>query len=140
MADLKFAGETFRMSESIGLMPLMKFAKVAKAGVDSDDLDGLAALYDLLEQCVAEEDWERFQATATKSRADGEKLMAVVSDVFEALSQRPTGRPSDSSGGPKPMHQNSEAVSSLRVVAREEAAGRPDRALMVLMAHEAQTA
>lgn len=137
MTDIDFGGETFRRADAIGLMALMRFAHVAKSGTDSNDLDGLAALYDLLEQCIDAEDWGRFQVTAMRVKAKGDDLMAVVGKVIQGESGRPTVRPSDSSAGPTIIAPSSEGASYLRVVAREEAAGRPDRALMVLMAQEA---
>lgn len=119
------------MADRIGLMPLMRFAKVAKARVDSADLAGLAAMYDLLEQCIAESDWDRFEAHADKSRADGDDLMAVVGRVFEVLTERPTSRPSDSSDGPATTSAKSEGGSSGEaLVASLEAEGRPSWALM----------
>jgi hypothetical protein len=130
-------GEQFGMAENVGAMPLMRFAKVAKSGGDSANLDGLVAMYDLLEQCIEPSEWVRFQAHADRVRADGEKLMAVVSDVFQALADRPTGRPSASSGGPKNTKPRSVAGSSSKVIKRLEREGRPDLALMVTMAQEA---
>ena len=123
-------------------MPLMRFAKVAKAGVDAEDLDGLAALYDLLEQCIHDDEWTRFQETADRTRADGEELMAVIGKVFEALAARPTSLPSDSSAGQPttPQRSASEDTSYLRVVQRLEAQGRPDQALIVLESNEARLA
>lgn len=138
--EIEFAGESFATADKIGLMPLMRFAKVAKAGADSQDMDGLAALYDLLEQSIADTDWERFQAAADRTRADGEELMGVIGKVFEALSERPTRLPSDSSAGQTATPQSSADASYLRVVERLEGEGRPDRALMVLMANESSVA
>jgi hypothetical protein len=92
----------------------------------------------LLEQCIAEENWERFQLHAMKTRAKGDDLMGVVGKVIEAISNRPTERPSDSSVGPGSTPPKSEDASYLRVVQREEESGRPDRALMVLMAQESR--
>jgi hypothetical protein len=140
VSDVEFCGERFRMAERVGLMPMMRFAKVAKAGVDSDDLDGLAAMYDLLEQCIADDEWARFQAHADKTRADGDELMRVVKDVFEVLSARPTRRPSGSSDGPQTTEPSSTGDSYSQVIAREEAAGRPDRALILVQAQEARAA
>jgi hypothetical protein len=140
VSDIEFCGERFRMAERVGLMPMMRFAKVAKAGVDSDDLDGLAAMYDLLEQCIADDEWARFQAHADRTRADGDELMSVVKRVFEVLSERPTRRPSDSSGGPLTTEPSSTDGSFSQVIAREEAAGRPDRALILVQAQEARAA
>jgi hypothetical protein len=140
VAEIEFEGERFGMAEAIGAMPLMRFAKVAKSGADSNNMDGLVAMYDLLEQCIAPSEWVRFQAHADKTRADGEKLMGVVGKVFEALSERPTGRPSDSSGGPKSTKRNSAGGSSSKVIKRYEKKGRPDLALMITLADEARSA
>jgi hypothetical protein len=140
VSEVEFLGEQFRIAERVGLMPMMRFAKVAKDGGDSDDLAGLTAMYDLLEQCLAEDEWERFQAHADNTRADGEELMGVVARVFEVLSARPTRRPSGSSAGPSTTARNSTVDSSSQVIAREEAAGRPDRALILVQAQEARAA
>lgn len=137
---VEFGGELFIVADKIGLMPLMRFAKVAKAGVDSADLDGLAAMYDLLEQCIAPEEWARFEAHADKIRADGEELMRVVGKVFEILTDRPTVRPSDSSDGPTTTGPRFTSTSVERVSSRLEDSGRPDLALFVNRAAEAQTA
>jgi hypothetical protein len=142
VAEIEFEGERFGMAEAIGAMPLMRFAKVAKSGADSNNMDGLVAMYDLLEQCIEPAEWVRFQAHADKTRADGEKLMTVVGKVFEALSERPTGRPSASSGGPKSIKRKSASggAPSSKVVRRLEKSGRPDLALMVTLADETRSA
>ena len=134
---VEFAGEEFAMADRIGLMPLMRFAKTAKAGADTQDLDGLVAMYDLLEQCIDPADWPRFQETANRERADGEQLMAVVGKVFQALAARPTRRSSDSSDGPTTTPANSAGDFSSQVVERLEQQGRPDLALVVEMANSA---
>lgn len=118
------------MADAVGLMPLMRFAKVAKSGVDSDDMDGLVAMYDLLEQCIAPQDWGRFQAHADKVRADGEMLMGVVADVMGRLASRPTRRSSPSSDGPTSTGTSSTDDSYSRVMRRYE--GRPDIHLMLM--------
>jgi hypothetical protein len=137
-ATVEFAGERFGIADRVGLMAMMRFAKVAKSGVDSNELDGLAAMYDLLEQCIADDEWERFQAHADKVRADGDELMTVVNNVFGVLSERPTRRPSDSSAGPSTTKANSTGDSSSRVIARLEEQGRPDLALVVSRAQAAR--
>jgi hypothetical protein len=50
-------------------MALMRFAHVAKSGTDSNEMDGLAAMYDLLEPPSHPDEWDRFQAHAIKTRA-----------------------------------------------------------------------
>lgn len=141
MSEVEFGGETFRTADSIGLMALMRFAHVAKGGTDSNDMAGLAAMYDLLEQCFPAEEFDRFQQVALRTKAKGDELMAVVGKVVEAISARPTGRPSDSSAGPAVIEPSSGDASSseaphLRVVRHWEEKGRPDVAFMVQMAQE----
>lgn len=141
-ATVTFKGEQFRVSDSIALMALIKFAHVAKGGTDSNEMDGLAAMYDLLSSAIAEDEWSRFQDHAIKTRATDADLMTLVRKVINRETERPTSRPSDSSDGPEITEPSSEDDSStpdtlsLRVVRRLEAEGRPDKALMVLMAGE----
>lgn len=128
-----FNGAEFAVASKIGLMPLMRFAKVAKAGVDSSDEEGMVAMYDLLQQCIADEEWTRFEAHADKTRADDQELLQVVKDVMAILSERPTSRPSASSDGPQSTAPTSEEdSSSLEVVRRLKSQGRPDLAMAVL--------
>lgn len=140
MSEVEFGGEKFRTADAIGLMALMRFAHVARSGTDANDLAGLAAMYDLLEQCFPEAEFERFQQVALRTKAKGDELMGVVGKVIEAISARPTGRPSDSSDGPISIEPSSGDVSSsaepahLRVVKHWEEKGRPDVAYMVQMA------
>lgn len=45
-------GRYFRMSDRVGLMPLLRFAHSARGGVDSTDPKALIALYDMIADCV----------------------------------------------------------------------------------------
>jgi len=138
--SVEFLGARFRTADKVGLMPLMKFAMTARKGVQSDDLDGLAAMYALIRDCVdqtrpqkpvldengqpvirdgkpvTEDDgpseWDRFEQHAIDSKAEAEDLFKVVSDVIQALSARPTRRPGDSSAGPQTTSDSSKAISS----------------------------
>ena len=97
---VEFMGEEFAIANKIGLMPLMRFAHAAKSGLDSADMEGMAAMYDMLRQCIADESvyifqgrqitgeeaselppeavehvqvyggWDEFEAHATRQRAD----------------------------------------------------------------------
>ena len=49
--------QTYYVADKFGLAPLMRFAHIAKQGVDSDDMEGLAAMYDLLGQCFTEKSY-----------------------------------------------------------------------------------
>lgn len=132
MSDLTFHGEGFRLADRIGLMPLMRFAHVARKGVDSNDMEGLAAIYDMLQVVFADDDeWVRFEELATRVRADGDELMGVVKDAMQVISERPTSEPSDSSDGPPITSGSSAGGSSSPVIDRLQESGRPDLALIV---------
>jgi len=134
---VEFLGERFAVAEKLGVLPMMRFAKVAKGGADSSDMDGLAAMYDLLQQSIADDEWERFSDHADAQRADSEELMQVVADVIAIHSGRPTSRPSDSSDGSQTTTAKSAGDSSSQVIEALEAAGRPDLALFVMQAQGA---
>lgn len=105
-------GAWFRISDRIGLMPLMKFAYSADEGLDTSDMKAMAALYAMLKDSIYggteadpdpavarlkpgdkgydAGDWIKFEGHAMRTKAQGEELMAVVSQVIEILSSRPT--------------------------------------------------
>jgi hypothetical protein len=146
---VEFLGRRFRVADRVGLMPIMRFAKAAKAGTDSNDMDGISAMFDLLRQCIADEDWPAFEAHADATRADGEELMGVVVAAMSLVQARPTKPRSTSSGGPRTTNANSSDGSSSpeqvdpptpgpaaaggaqAVVERLQDRGRPDLALIV---------
>lgn len=109
---VEFMGEKYRIADAVGLMPLMRFAYFARQGIHADDIEGLAAMYDLIRTCLADDEWERFEADAIDKRADEEALLEVVTATIEVLSARPTRRPSGSSDGPSATSPNSTESSS----------------------------
>jgi hypothetical protein len=145
---VELAGQRFRVREQgVSLLALMKFATIAKSGKTSDDMEGLAALYRLLQTCIAEDDWQAFEDHANATGADGEALMHVVTDAVQAAAARPTQPRSLSPGGPSTTGGSSAGGSSSpassyrqgdpRVQADLEARGRPDLALVVKRARQA---
>jgi hypothetical protein len=107
-----FLGEEYRVAEKVGLMPLMRFAHAARKGTNTDDMEGLAAIYDMLHDCIHPDDWDRFCTDATDKKAEGDDLIPVVSQTIEILTARPTRRPSDSSAGPSTTSVSSTGSSS----------------------------
>lgn len=71
LESVEWQGERFFIADRIGLAPLLRFAKVAKQGTDSDDMDGLVAMHDLLEQCFVEKPY-----CASCLSTDAEQLVA----------------------------------------------------------------
>ena len=125
-----FNGQSFEVTDP-GSMPMMRFARFARTGIDSDDYEGMAAMYDLLKACIAPAAWDRFERVADESKCDGDTLFGVVRDTFAVIAGRPTSRPSDSSDGSPTTGTRSTAGSSSRVIKRLESEGRPDLALLV---------
>jgi hypothetical protein len=135
-------GEQYQVADKIGDMAMMRFAKVAMSGADSDSITGLAAMYDLLEECLTPRDWARFEAHALRSKATSDQMMELVKETYQALSGRPTVRPSDSSDGQPATVESSEAGSSSPVtrVLDSIPEGRPDLKLAVWEAAQGQQA
>jgi hypothetical protein len=143
--------------QGVSLLGLMKFAVLAKTGIRDDDAEGLAAVYDLLRTCIAEDEWRAFEAHANTVGADGTDLQQVIaqavnaSQALRAGGVRPTQPSSGSPAGPATTAPSSAAGSSspgssdpirtgdVRVQHRLEQQGRPDLALVVLHAREAST-
>jgi hypothetical protein len=135
--SIEFLGERFRLAESIGLMPLLKFAHTAKGGATSDDMEGLDAMYVLIRSCIdrsqtqqVDDDgkpvfdpagapvwagpsqWELFEQHAIATNADGEDLSAVINQAVQVISARPTRRRGDSSPSSPPTSPSSKGSSS----------------------------
>jgi hypothetical protein len=109
---LEMLGVTYRLGDKIGLMPLLRYAHIAKKGAQANDMDGLDAIYTLLQDCIHEDDWERFEQDMIAKKAGEQELMDVVSTAIEIMSARPTQRPGDSSSGSSRTTASSTASSS----------------------------
>jgi hypothetical protein len=98
--EIAFKGEVYKISDSVGLWPMIQFARAAEAGLNLGDFRALAALHSLLESCIAKDDWGRFQENMIATReADLEALLDVATSVIAKLAARPTKQPSASSNG-----------------------------------------
>lgn len=95
-----FHGQVFTLRDRVGLMTLMRYAAVAKQGVKVDALEGLVAMYELLEDCIVPDDWSRFERLCRDETVGEDELLSVVKRVLQTVARRPTGPPSDSPGGP----------------------------------------
>ena len=111
-ATIEAFGNAYRVADRVALMPMMRFAYLAKRGADSADMEAMVAMYDLLRGVFAPEDWERFERDAMENQADDQDLMRIVQAAISAITARPTGRPSASSPGPQTTTPNSTGSSS----------------------------
>jgi hypothetical protein len=135
---IEFLGEKFRLADRIGLMPMLAFAMASKRGLDSEDMEGLAAMYALIRDVVDQSrpvetdddgrprtdetgapvyagpsEWMRFEDHAINEQADGEDLMEFVGRAMEVVSARPRRRRELSSGtSPRTSEKSKDASSS----------------------------
>ena len=48
---VEFFGESYRLAGKVGYLPLLKFAHYAAIGTDSGSMQGMAAMYEMLQSC-----------------------------------------------------------------------------------------
>jgi hypothetical protein len=136
--SIEFLGKRFRLAESVGLMPLLKFAFTAKQGVGVDDLEGLAAMYTLIRGCIdrsqvqqtdgegkavfdeagapvwaGPSQWDLFEQHATDTNASGDDLSDLITRAIQVISARPPKSRGDSSPSSRPTSANTKDSSSL---------------------------
>lgn len=99
--EITFMDKSFRISNKVGLMPLMEFAYFADSGADTNDMGALVAIYEMLKDCIHKDDWDAFRAHAKQQRAEAEDLLPVVQQTIEKLTAKPTVQESGSSA---PLH------------------------------------
>ena len=121
---IEFFGEEFEVPEKLNHRRVLRLAKFASAGSDTDNLAAMGALDDLLTQCVRPEDAVRFDALCDREGTTSEDLMRFTGQVIAELAERPTAQPALSSDGPTPTPESS--GSRLEVLASERWSGRPD--------------
>lgn len=146
-AVVRLGDVEFRVRRRVSLPALIRFAHAAKAK-GSTELDQWDAIYKLCQAALhPDEDFDRFLDVADSVDADDDDLLTFVRKVMAGQTERPTGRPSDSSDGPVSTERKSESAPEppeesvhSRVIRMHEKAGRPDKALLVLMAQEQQAA
>lgn len=131
---VEFYGQKFRLAERVGIMPMLAFGNAARAGLDSDDMEGLAAMYGLIRSVIHrpplldehgqrqvnengkalrdESEWNRFAELADDELADGDDIMGFVNAAMEVMSARPRQRRELSSGTSPQTSERSKGGSS----------------------------
>jgi len=110
---IEFKGKSYKISDSVSLFALMRFARAAESGINVMDFRALAALHAFLQDCFSPEDWGRFQEDMIEARENSvEELLDVATKVVEKLTSRPTPPPSGSSNGQSPRSDGSTDGSS----------------------------
>lgn len=145
---LEFLGEPFRLAERVGMMPLLAFANASKNGLDSDDMEGMAAMYALIRDVIDQSrvqkvdadgqpvfdgagqpewdgpsEWQRFERFCMEQQAEGEELMEFIGRAMGVIAARPRKRREISSGSSPQTSPSSKAASSSPAAARHDLAG-----------------
>src|SRR5689334_14924815 len=85
---INWMGSSFRISEKVGILPLMEFASLSAQDVDTSDMGALAAMYELLKQCIDDRDWQGFRKKALESRAGTDDIFDAVTKTLTVLGNR----------------------------------------------------
>lgn len=88
-------GRSFRLSEGIGLMPLMEWAASADE-VDGTNSTRLASFFRVLRDLVHPDDWNAFRAYTREQKCSDADFIAFQNAAFEAIAARPTQEPAAS--------------------------------------------
>jgi hypothetical protein len=103
-----FFGKQFALADRIGSMPFMKYAAAADSGLDSAEMSGQAAMYDLIRQCltpepvladdgsVIAEGWPAFERLCIDKKVRGPDLLGLVAKLMQAMTGKASRQPSDS--------------------------------------------
>jgi hypothetical protein len=137
--SFEFFEATVRVDPGFGELDFADLMAKART-VDTEGPSGMGLLVDIVRNMVHEGDFEQFWKIARRERQTVTDLMEIVYAVVEAVAERPTEQPSDSSAGLQSAGPSSTADSSSQVIRRLEQSGRPDLALMVTQAQEARVA
>jgi hypothetical protein len=144
---LEFYGEKFRLADKVGLAPMIRFGAAANRGLDSDDMEGMAAMHSLIRSVIHrppllddngrqqvdvngkklrdEKEWGRFLDLAEDELADGEEIMDFVNRAMEIMAARPTKPRELSSGGSRTTSESSRVGSSSQAMHPEVAGLTP---------------
>ncbi len=107
-ASVDLSGDTFLLRAKVPPFVAMAFARAMRDSSGLSVADKDAALLDLLEGVIAKDQWPRFRRMASEIE-EVDELLSVVNQVFEALADRPTGQPSESSDGLTTTESKSES-------------------------------
>jgi len=133
MATFTYFGEDFAYSEEF---PAFEYAEFQEALSEDEIDDGRATgvALRLAVACVAESDRGRFRKVSRQHRAKVDDWLRVYRDWTAEATERPTGRPTDSSDGPTPAPENSgsQPVASVTSLPDRQEEPRPAQGAVAL--------
>ncbi len=88
-------GRYFKLSKSVGLMPLMEWA-AAREEVDASNVAQLLGFYRVLQDIVDPSDWLEFKQFCREEKCSDQDMIAFQNAAFEAIAAYPTEEPAAS--------------------------------------------
>jgi hypothetical protein len=88
-------GKLFRLSDSIGLMPLMEWA-ASNDEVDTQNVTQLVTFFRVLQDLVHEDAWTEFRAFTREAKCTDKDFVDFQNAAMEAIAARPTPEPAGS--------------------------------------------
>jgi hypothetical protein len=141
-ARFRWLGQEFRVNPDLTDVTVIDLFEQAQS-VKVDDPRQYELAKDYVREHIHPDDFDRLWDAVVDNRKSVSDLMTLCWQILDKVTARPTGRPSDSSGGPPATSPSSPAGSSVRDIAqpfveRFEEERRPDLASQVMLAVEAR--
>ena len=122
---VEFLGEMFELKAGgVTGYKLARFALAVRRAEENNILTNVSAPLEFVEASLAEHERGRFHALADAKDAELDDIQHVIDQLWGTKTDRPTERPSDSSGGPQNTDPSSTSNAEGKVSGRFD--GRPD--------------
>lgn len=143
-AEFTYFGVTIRVNPDLNETMVVDLLEAADE-IEVDDPGQLLAAKDYVRDHIHPDDFDTFWQMAITKRQGLGQVMRVCWGILEAVTDRPTSPPSDSSGGQPATRTKSAGGASARDIAKSfveefEQVGRPDLANQVMLAVESREA
>jgi len=141
-ASFTYFGESFEYADEFPAFEYAEFAEALADGEDSESARATGVALRFALGCVAEKDRARFRRLSRTKRAKAEDWMKVSAGWTTEETERPTGLPSDSSGGQSETAESyeSQPIASVTSLTKEPEEARPVRADLALAAARSRPA
>lgn len=108
--EFELDGVVWVCENSVSVLDLSEYARLAQRGVDSGSPEGVAILADVYSGLLGSK-YQAFRDHCRRHGTDDRVLVQIIGDLISDAAQRPTRRPSDSSDGPQNAPGTAKVVS-----------------------------
>lgn len=114
LLSFELDGVEFVAENEMSILDATEFARLATAGVDSESPAGAAMISEIFIAILGDKGYQRLRTHTRAHHTDPKVIVAIIGDLMEDLSARPTSAPSDSSDGQTSTPPTSTVVSFSR--------------------------